>query len=90
MKLPTCIPVTWKHQGVYHLAYHHGFTDPRLYSICRLPGTTATQTMEELPDLLATVDDFGNLVPIAEQSRWAFFPKALIPVWIQRGDVELH
>lgn len=84
-KLPTCIPVTWTHQGMYHLAYHHGFTDQRLYSICRLAGEG-----EDIPTLLATVDDFGTLVPIAEQSRWAFFPQPLIPVWIQRGDMELH
>lgn len=85
MTLPTCIPVTWTHQGVYHLAYHHGFTDARLYSICRLKSG-----VDDMSTLLATVDDFGNLVPIAEQKRWAFFPNALIPVWMQRGDVELH
>lgn len=84
-KLPTCIPVSWTDKGVYHLAYHHGFTDQRLYSICRM-----ASGVDDIPTLLATVDDFGALVPVAEQSRWAFSPTPLIPVWIQRGDLEVH
>lgn len=60
MSWPLCIPVTWSFVGYYWLAYHHGWTDPRLYNLVRIP--QGKGFAPELGGSVATVDDFGNLV----------------------------
>lgn len=60
-RLPYCIPVQWRDaRGVYWLAYHHGFIDPRLYSV----RATLKPADGSAQDHEATVDDFGDLVRV--------------------------
>jgi hypothetical protein len=77
-----CIPVTWStSDGTYHLAYHHGWTDARFYSVVRILAG------EDLPDYIATVDDFGDLVPVADVPAFGFAPLPRWSLWIQSGDL---
>lgn len=63
--LPTCIPVCWQAGGSEFLGYHHGWVDPRLYSVVEIYRDGRPQSA--FSGYVATVDDFGNLVPITHR-----------------------
>ena len=65
--LPLCIPVEWEEARPKSsfLAYHHGWTDPRLYNVVEIYRDGRPQSA--FAGYLATVDDFGALVPITHR-----------------------
>ena len=72
---PVCIPVTWT-AGSYWLAYHHGWTDARLYNVVEIYIDGRPQSA--LAGYIAAVDDFGDLVPIENRP------------YIERGSLDIH
>jgi hypothetical protein len=88
-RLPGCIPISWKTTRVgYWLAYHHGWSDPRFYNIVRIAGPRRKRQIHD-GDYIATVDDFGTLVPVADVSEWGFLLPRW-PLWVERGAAEVH
>lgn len=81
-------PIRSRTAAGYHLAYPRGWDDARLYSIVLI---ASGKTDAWSGDQLATVDDFGDLVVIADKAG-ALLPhlNPRFPLWIQRGDVEMH
>lgn len=84
-RFPYCIPVDWSAGGAHWRAYHHGWSDARLYSVIKLG---VDKPHVHAGDYVATVDDFGDLVPIADISEWGFLHPRF-PVWIER-NAEMH
>lgn len=85
-RLPVCIPVGWGCGRGWWLAYHHGWSDPRFYNVAKIHSEPAHV---HDGDYIATVDDFGDLVPVADVSEWGFlFPRW--PLWVERGAAEVH
>jgi hypothetical protein len=64
---PVCIPVCWREGDSSFLAYHHGWTDARLYDVVEIFHDGRPQSA--FAGYRATVDDFGNLVPTAGPRR---------------------
>lgn len=62
MSRALCIPVIWQSAGSQWLAYHHGWTDARLYDVVEIP--TDGRPQSAFAGYRATVDDFGNLVKV--------------------------
>lgn len=56
-----CTPVCWKEGSSSFLAYHHGWTDARIYDVVEIYHDGRPQSA--FAGYVATVDDFGNLVP---------------------------
>jgi hypothetical protein len=73
--VPLCIPIAWTADGSYWLAYHHGWSDARFYNVVeiRIGGPHSA-----FAGYIATVDDFGHLVPILHRPC------------VVRGELELH
>lgn len=84
---PLCIPVDWKTPGVTcWLAYHHGWQDARFYSVVKI---SSDKAHVHDGDYIATVDDFGNLIPVADVSEWGFlYPRW--PVCVRADQGGLH
>jgi hypothetical protein len=85
---PVNVPVSWRDAAGHHLlAYARSWVDSRFYSVVNCSQTDSR-------DVLAVVDDFGDLQPIALTGGanwwdwWAWKPVS--PVYVQRGDLELH
>jgi len=76
MSLPLCNPVTWKTEGSYWLAYSHGWTDARFYNVVEV--YTDHRPQDASAGYVATVNDFGDLVPILNHP------------YVERGRLELH
>ena len=72
---PSCIPVAWSTQDSHWLAYHHGWTDARFYDVVEI---RRSGPQDAWAGYVATVDDFGDLVPVVHRP------------WVQRGTLELH
>lgn len=70
-----CIPVAWSTADAHWLAYHHGWTDARLYNVVKIH---RAGPQDAFAGYLAAVDDFGDLVPITNRP------------FLQRGAIELH
>lgn len=70
-----CIPVAWSTDRAHFLAYHHGWTDARLYNVVEI---SCGGPQDPFAGYVATVDDFGDLVPILNRP------------WVQIGRIELH
>lgn len=63
---PLCVPVEWTpgpRPASLFLAYHHGWTDARLYNVVEIYRDGRPQNA--YAGYIATVDDFGNLVRVA-------------------------
>lgn len=60
-KLPFCIPVRSETAAAYWLAYHHGWTDSRLYEVVKIAKNSPP---DAFAGFRATVDDFGSLVRV--------------------------
>lgn len=71
----TWIPVKWSTPDALWLAYHHGWTDARLYDVVQI---NRAGPQDAFAGYVAAVDDFGDLVPITNRP------------WVQRGALELH
>jgi hypothetical protein len=70
--LPLCIPVCWDAGNSSFLAYHHGWVDPRLYYVVEIYRDGLPQSA--FAGYVATVDDFGCLVPLTHKP------------WIERDE----
>jgi hypothetical protein len=66
-QLPLCIPVCWREGNSSFLAYHHGWTDARVYDVVEI--FHAGRPQSAFAGYSATVDDFGNLVRTAGPRR---------------------
>ena len=67
MSLPYCIPVTWPTPEAYCLAYHHSPADARLYGVVLISRVGPPSAFDAYH---ATVDDFGDLVPVKASTAY--------------------
>lgn len=82
-------PIKWTDKaGQYFLAYCRGWDDARFYSIVLIDTDKPTAWHG---DQIACVDDFGDLVVIADKVG-NFLPhiKPRWPLYVPLGRVELH